>query len=81
MQIFVIVIAIILMMLFFGLLSFSIKAVGKLVINSISGLVLLFVFNLIGGIFGITLNLTFLNALVAGIFGIPGIIVLLLLKS
>lgn len=81
MQIFVIVIAIILMMLFLGLLSFSIKAVGKLVINSISGLVLLFIFNLIGGIFGITLNLTFLNALVAGIFGIPGIIVLLLLKS
>lgn len=69
------------MMLFFRLLSFSIKAVGKLIINSISGLLLLFVFNLIGGIFGITLNLTFLNALVAGIFGIPGIIVLLLLKS
>lgn len=81
MQLFVIIIAIILMMLFFGLLGFSIKAVGKLIINSISGLLLLIVFNLIGGIFGITLNLTFLNALIAGIFGIPGIIVLLLLKS
>ncbi|WP_055078412.1 pro-sigmaK processing inhibitor BofA family protein [Lagierella massiliensis] len=81
MEIVTIIIAVVLMMLFFGILGFSIKAFGKLIINSISGILLLIIFNFIGGIFGITLDLTFLNAIVAGIFGIPGIIVLLLLKS
>lgn len=81
MEIVTIIIAVVLMMLFLGILGFSIKAFGKLIINSISGILLLIIFNFIGGIFGITLDLTFLNAIVAGIFGIPGIIVLLLLKS
>lgn len=81
MEIVTIIIAVVLMMLFLGILGFSIKTFGKLIINSISGILLLIIFNFIGGIFGITLDLTFLNAIVAGIFGIPGIIVLLLLKS
>ncbi|WP_300408984.1 pro-sigmaK processing inhibitor BofA family protein [Lagierella sp.] len=81
MDIGIILICVVLMMLFFGLLGLSFKIAGKLLINSISGLVLLAVFNFVGSIFGLSLQITFLNAVVAGIFGIPGIIVLLLLKS
>lgn len=81
MEIGAIIICVILMMIFFGLLGLSFKIAGKLLINSISGLVLLVVFNFVGSIFGLSLQITFLNAVVAGIFGIPGIIVLLLLKS
>ncbi len=81
MEIGAIIICVILMMIFFGLLGLSFKIAGKLLINSISGLVLLAVFNFVGSIFGLSLQITFLNAVVAGIFGIPGIIVLLLLKS
>ncbi|MDO5018445.1 MAG: pro-sigmaK processing inhibitor BofA family protein [Lagierella massiliensis] len=77
----VIIVSVILFMVFFWILGFSIKVARKLILNSISGLLLLVVFNIIGGIFGITLKITFINALISGIFGIPGIVVLLLLKS
>lgn len=62
------------------LLALSAAIILKLVVNGILGLILLYVFNLVGGIFGLGLEVTTINALVAGFFGIPGIIVLLLLK-
>lgn len=62
------------------LLSVSIKVIVKLVINGIMGLLILSVFNLFGSIAGVTLEFTAVNALVAGFFGIPGIIILLLFK-
>ncbi len=61
------------------ILSVSVKVISKLVINSISGIILLLVFNLVGSIFSTTLEINFINSLVAGFFGIPGVIILLLL--
>lgn len=62
------------------LLSVSAKTLMTLLWNGIAGLILLFVFNLIGGIFGLQVEVNALNSIVAGIFGIPGIIILLLLQ-
>jgi len=61
------------------LLKVSLKIIWKLVINALLGALILVVFNLIGGLFGFTLPITFLSALVAGVFGVPGVIVLALL--
>ncbi|MGF0039387.1 pro-sigmaK processing inhibitor BofA family protein [Peptoniphilaceae bacterium SGI.131] len=62
------------------LLALSTAIILKLVVNGILGLVLLYVFNFVGGAFGLTLEINTINALVAGFFGVPGIVVLLLLK-
>ena len=40
---------------------------------------LLFVFNFLGAWFGISLEITWLSAIVTGVFGIPGVVVLLIL--
>lgn len=74
------IIAIIVLWGILKLLSVSTKTLMTLLWNGIVGLVLLFVFNLVGGIFGLQVEVNALNSIVAGIFGIPGIIVLLLLQ-
>ena len=74
------VLAIILLLGILKILAVSTKTIMTLLWNGIAGLILLFVFNLVGGIFGLQVEVNALNSIVAGIFGIPGIIVLLLLK-
>lgn len=57
------------------------KWIGKLIISSIIGFIVLTVINLIGGaLFGFTLPLNVVNALVTGVFGVPGVILLVILK-
>lgn len=70
---------ILILWLFCKLLKVSLKIIWKLVINALLGALILVIFNLIGGLFGFTLTITFFSALIAGIFGIPGVIVLALL--
>lgn len=62
-------------------LGVSMSILKTLLVNGITGAVILILFNLVGGLFGLNLDLNFLNAIVAGIFGIPGIIVLLLVAN
>ncbi len=62
------------------LLKVSLKIIWKLVVNALIGALILVVFNLIGGLFGLVVPITFLSALVAGVFGVPGVIVLALLS-
>lgn len=58
------------------LISLPFKLAWKLVTNSLAGAILLWVADL----FGAGIEITFLKALVAGVFGIPGVIVLLVLR-
>lgn len=62
------------------LLAVPLKIILKLVGNAIVGAVVLILFNLVGGIFGFTLPLNALNALVVGVLGIPGILLLVVLR-
>ena len=63
------------------LLVVPLKWIGKLIISSIIGFIVLTVINLIGrALFGFTLPLNVVNALVTGIFGVPGVILLVILK-
>ena len=52
-----------------------------LLLNMASGIVLLFVFNFIGGFFGFSLGVNAVTALVAGVLGIPGVILLVLVQN
>ena len=56
-----------------------IKLLVKLACNTAIGYIALILLNLIGGKVGITLGLSWTNALVIGVFGYPGLILLLLL--
>ena len=77
----VIAVCALLLWLLFTILRLPLKLIFKLLLNMISGLVLLFVFNFIGGYFDFALGINELNALVAGILGIPGVILLVLVQN
>lgn len=57
-----------------------IKWILKLVFNSILGGVLIWIINLIGGIWGFHIGLNLYTSLLVGFLGIPGAIFLILLK-
>ncbi len=53
-------------------LSMPFRIVWKLITNSIVGAVMLWFVNL----FGLGIEITFFKALIAGVFGIPGVLVI-----
>lgn len=52
----------------------------KLVFNSLVGLILLVVFNFIGGFVDFTIPVNLITVLAAGFLGLPGLILLILLQ-
>lgn len=54
--------------------SLPMRILWKLVSNSIVGAVMLWVVNL----FGVGIKITFIKALIAGVFGIPGVAAILI---
>jgi len=69
-----------LLSLLLKILKKPIKWIFKLLLHALFGYIFLFVFNFIGAWFGVSLEITWLSAVVSGVFGIPGVAVLLLLK-
>ena len=57
-----------------------IKWIFKLLLNAVSGFVLLFLANLIGGFFNFSVPVNLISCLISGVFGIPGVIFLVMLK-
>ena len=62
------------------ILSAPIKLVFKLLLNALFGFIILFVFNFFGAFIDFTLGVNWLNAIVVGFLGVPGVILLILLK-
>lgn len=60
--------------------SAPIKLVIKLLANALIGGIALIIINWIGAFFGFHIDLNFFSALITGALGIPGIIILLILK-
>lgn len=58
----------------------SMKLVFKLLFNTLIGGLILALFNVFGSIFGLTLQVTPLSVLTVGFLGVPGIVILLVLK-
>lgn len=59
---------------------FPIKLLFKLVLNTIIGGSIIYIINLIGANFGFHIGLNLITSLVVGILGIPGAILLIILK-
>ena len=76
-----VVIGVLLLWLIIKLFSAPIKWALKLLLNALLGFVMLFVFNFLGGFIGLELTVGWLSAIVAGVLGIPGIILLLLIEN
>lgn len=54
------------------------KWMGRLLINSLAGGVIIFLLNLLGGSLGLFLPLNFLTAVIVGMLGVPGVIMLII---
>lgn len=72
--------ALLLILLLGKIFLWPLKLIGKLLISSLVGGVLILVINLIAGMFGLLLiPLNIITAVVVGVLGIPGVILLLIL--
>ena len=52
-----------------------------MLLNAALGFIMLFVFNFLGGFIGLSITVGWVSAIVAGVLGIPGIILLLLIEN
>ncbi|MDO5027250.1 MAG: pro-sigmaK processing inhibitor BofA family protein [Tissierellia bacterium] len=80
MEILYAVIAILVLFLLLRFLSIPLRAIKWLIVNGVSGLIILFFVNLIGQGLGFNIETNLLNTLIAGVFGIPGVLILLLVS-
>lgn len=58
------------------IIAAPIKKIFKLLINAVLGFVLLFLANFVGGFFNFQIPVNLISCIVAGAFGIPGVIFL-----
>ena len=56
------------------------KIVLKLIINSVLGGLIIFIINLIGSLFNFHIGLNLITSILVGILGIPGAIVIVIIK-
>ena len=72
--------ALFLLSLSFKLLKKPLAWVLKFLLHAAMGYAFLFLFNFVGAWIGLSLGLNWFNAAVAGVLGVPGVILLLLIK-
>ena len=73
-------IALIVLYIVLKIIAAPVKIIIKLMINAFVGGVVLFLINLVGAGFGFVLNITWLTSLIVGIFGVPGVVLVILLQ-
>lgn len=74
------IIGVLIILAFGKALLLPLKVVIRLVINGVLGGIAILIINLIGTPLGFTIALNPVSALVAGVLGLPGIILLVILK-
>ena len=72
--------AVVFVVLLIKILLKPIKGILKFLIHAAFGYLLLFLVSFLGDFVGLDIEVNLLNALVAGFFGIPGVLVLILAK-
>ncbi len=75
-----VVICVLLVVLLFKILKTPLKWALKLLLNAVGGFIALVILNFFGGLVGLSLTINLVNCLVAGILGLPGVVLLLVLK-
>ena len=79
-QIALMIVAILAIVLLLKLITAPIRLGYKLLINLASGYALLFLFNLFSGLTGFVLVLNLITAAILGLFGLPGLALLLVVR-
>lgn len=79
MEYFSFLIAMIVLYVMLRLIALPMRLIIKLLINALIGGVILFLINLVGEQFGFTLEINWITSLIVGFFGIPGVIVIVIL--
>ena len=74
------VVGIIAVILIVKLRSAPIRVAFKMLINALVGFAVLFLLNFAGEFVGLSLGINWINAVVVGVLGAPGVVLLLLLK-
>ena len=69
-----------LLTLLFKLLKRPIKWAFKLLLHVVSGFIFLGIFNFVGARVGLSIAVNWVSALISGVLGIPGVILLLVIK-
>ncbi len=64
----------------FKIAAAPIKLIFKIMLNALSGFLLLILANLISGFFDFSIGINLISCLISGVFGIPGVAFLILLK-
>jgi inhibitor of the pro-sigma K processing machinery len=72
-------VAVALLVLLGKLLAWPIKKLSRIIVNSLLGGLILVVFNLAGSFIGLHISINPLNALIVGVFGVPGLALLFVL--
>lgn len=62
----------------FRILAAPVKLIFKLLINAAVGFLLLFLANFVGGFFNFIIPVNLITCVVAGVFGVPGVIFLVI---
>lgn len=75
-----IIAGILLLVLFIRIIRLPLKWLLKLAIHAAVGFLSLFVLNALGSYVGISLEISPLNCILAGVLGIPGVILMLIFK-
>ncbi len=78
--VFALAVGICLLGLLLKILKGPIKLVWKLFLHAIMGFIYLFIFNFLAGFVDLSIPLTWLNALITGALGVPGVVLLLILQ-
>ncbi len=77
---YVVLVAAILLLVLKYVFNVSLKTIGELILNVLLGMLILWLVNKFGGSIGIpNIPINIITALVVGILGIPGVIILVLL--
>ena len=74
------ILAIALLFMVVKFLKWPLKILWKLIVNGVLGFVLLILVNFVGGYFGISIGINIVTSLIAGFFGVPGVIFLIILS-
>ncbi len=76
----VIIVVAILVLVVFIILKKPIKIILKLVLNTVVGFIALFALNWLGAFVGITVAINWINAVIVGVLGVPGVALILLIN-
>ena len=71
--------AVVLIFLIGKIFLWPLKMILKLVLNSLAGGLVILLINAVGAAFGLMIPLNFLNAVIVGVLGLPGAVLLLIL--